>query len=162
MVVSNDVVCDVISRVLRREKGRIARKNVEQIVRDILADIGIDISGKTANRAGYITGINRSLMLLVQEADGAKVVTLKPGMIVEIATDDYTKPYIQAKVVAAPPDSPYIQALEGSDIDLATTPVIGSYARTVVQIGVTDPPREQLESESSATAQLQTTDKAKK
>ena len=29
MVVSNDVVCDVISRVLRREKGRIARKNVE-------------------------------------------------------------------------------------------------------------------------------------
>lgn len=161
MLISNDVVKDVITKVMRDNKHP-RRQDVECIVYRILASIGVDVGGKTANRAGYITGINRSLMLLVQEADGAKVVTLKPGMIVEIATDDYTKPYIQAKVVAAPPDSPYIQALEGADIDLATTPVVGSYARTVVQIGVTDPPREQLESESSATAQLLETDKAKK
>lgn len=162
MIVSNDVVCDAISRVIQRKKGRIARKDVEQIVRDILADVGVDVSGKTVNRAGYITGINRSLMLLVQEADGAKVVPLKPGMVVEIATDDYDHPYLSAKVVAAPADSTYIQMLEGPEIDPSTTPVIGSYARTVVQIGVTDPPAMQVTSESSAPAELMGPDESQK
>ena len=153
MVVSNDVVCDVISRVLHRQKDRIERKDIEDIVYRILSSIGVDVSGKMAKRTGYIAGVNRSLVMLVQESDGSKIVPLKPGMTLEIATDDYTHPYIAAKVVAAPQDSAYYQAIEGPDIDSATTPIIGSYARTVVQIGVTNPPDKQLSADSQ-TAQL--------
>ena len=143
MIVANDVVKDVIAKVMRDNKHP-QRQDIESIVYRVLESIGVNIGGKTARRMGYITGINHSLMLLVQESDGAKVVPLKPGMIVEIATDDYDHPYLSAKVVAAPADSPYIQMLEGPEIDPATTPIVGSYARTVVQIGVTDPPNKQL------------------
>lgn len=144
MVVSNDVVRDAVSRVLQRKTGRVGRKEVEHIICDILTSIGVDVAGKVAHRAGYIAGLNRSLMLLVTEADGSKVIPLKPGMLLEIATDDYTHPYLQAKVVAASPDGPYMQRIEGPEIDPTTTPIIGSYARTVCLIGVTDPPNKQL------------------
>ena len=71
-------------------------------------------------------------------------------MSLEILTDDYDHPYLQAKVVAAPDDGPYMQRIEGAEIDAATTPVIGSYARTIVQIGVTDPPNMQLSADPQA------------
>ena len=149
MLISNDVVRDTIDRVLARSNGSVSRDDIDYIIRDILANVGVNIGGKTAKREGYIAGINRSLMLLVREADGSKVLPLKPGMSLEIMTDDYDHPYLQAKVVAAP-DGPYMQRIEGAEIDAATTPVIGSYARTVVQLGVTDPPDKQLSTDSQA------------
>ena len=149
MVISNDVVKDVITKVMRDNKHP-RQQDVESIVYSILESIGVDVAGKVAHREGYIAGINRSLMLLVREADGSKVIPLKPGMNLEILTDDYDHPYLQAKVVAAPDDGPYMQRIEGAEIDAATTPVIGSYARTVVQLGVTDPPDKQLSTDPQA------------
>ena len=150
MLISNDVVRDAIDRVFARSNGSVSRDDIDCIIRDILANVGVDVGGKIARREGYIAGINRSLMLLVREADGSKVIPLKPGMSLEIMTDDYDHPYLQAKVVAAPDDGPYMQRIEGAEIDPAITPVIGSYARTVVQLGVTDPPDKQLSADPQA------------
>lgn len=65
MVVSNDVVRDAVSRVLQRKIGRVGRKDIDEIIREILASIGVDVSGKMAHRTGYIAGVNRSLVMLI-------------------------------------------------------------------------------------------------
>lgn len=144
MIVADHVVRDSIKRVISRNNGCINRNNVEQIVRDILADIHVDVGGVRAKREGYIAAIGQQLVILSEEADGAKIVRLKPGTAVEIMTDDYAQPYLVGKVVLAPEGAPYMTRIEGPDIDPDTTPIVGAYARTTILISVTNPPEKQL------------------
>ncbi len=92
----------------------------------------------------YIAAIGQQLVILAEEADGAKIIRLKPGTTIEIMTDDYAHPFLVGKVVAAPDGAQYMTQIKGPDIDPAVTPIVGAYARTTVLLSASNPPAKHL------------------